>query len=414
MGHVFDHLTKPGVSVDGKTTYYDNPDEATKAMVSAAAKTAQPSTSTINGTVGETPDVTPPIPPMAPPAPDAGDTLTTGFSSPTIDPASIPKSANQTFLAPTDANRPLTTKGEVLRLVLSGLTGAAAGAGERTASQGFKSGAGAELSADEAGQRTRQATLNNQLTQAQIDNLPMVRASRQAELDKTKAETANYEAQTNRRSYVNTKGGTLQIGPHGENFGILKGTEPEGKPDLLETVDGRKSFLSNLKQQYGSDYSFTPREEQEFQANGKIPVSSKSPDQMSASELALRAEADPDPSKRDMYGRALTRYGNATRPNNAAVNEETTDNRKKAAAGNATIAQSKFMTKAGGDHMKAIQQIDQFVSQNKLTPEQAAIIAEARKNIANEYRTTRSKGSPLDILNGILGTNNPTPAQPNQ
>jgi uncharacterized protein YciI len=189
-----------------------------------------------------------------------------------------------------------------------------------------------------------------------------------------------------------TKNGILNLLPDGSTK-IIPGTEPEGKDDQFEQ---RAKFI-----QEHPEYFKDETELSDFAKYGPHPPKDVNPNPTSLAVAA--AKGDPVAQK------ALSLYGAATRPNYAASNDEAKHDRGAVDRGNAEIAASKFMNKAGNDPLKALQHIDSFVAANQLTPEQAGIIADARKSIQERYKATKpsaKKGggnSPVDILQSILG-----------
>lgn len=409
MGKLFDGITKAGISQDGKTSYYDSPGEAGKAMASKSAPLAQPQNFNIaSGPIPmlPTPAVTGEMPgggtDMAPALAPAPAVNVTQAAAPPIPASSIPQAAKTT------PDTPLTTKGQILKTVLQGLVGASAGAGARTGGEGFARGLAANQSIESEIRKKKDEDLNNQLRQAQIDNLPMVAAQHKAELERTQAQTAADTAKANRGDFMYSKKGIVNIGPHGD-FKIIPGTEPDGKPSLEDNAEGRKAIIASLKQ--SKDYALTPREEQLYIATGTKP--SGTGNKLSDMDVALRAAGVTDPSTMtpEQASSALAKLG-ASRPNYGGANAEAADHRKKGDEGNAQIFASKALAKAGGDHMAALKQIDNFVSSSKLTPEQAAIVGQARRQIDAEYRASQvGKGGKKDPVADILNTiMNPQPA----
>jgi hypothetical protein len=144
---LFGNLTKPGVTDNGQTTYYDNPALAAIGLAKASAKNAQPIPTEYSG------DFESPI---------AEDTSATPSPEPTIGTPSFLK-ASQGPEGTTAKSPALTKKGALMAVLLGGLQGGMRSAGTKTFGQGFENAeqapiqmAGEKLGLERAGLQNEQ------------------------------------------------------------------------------------------------------------------------------------------------------------------------------------------------------------------------------------------------------------------
>jgi hypothetical protein len=396
MGKIFDGLTKAGVTDQGTTTYVNNGPEAGSGLADAMRKYAQPSVASSPGEI--------PMPAEDGSAPASIAPHTPSFSTP--DTGQLPTITRPRFFDPAEENRPLTTKGMVLSTVLHGLTGAAAGLGTPRGGNPFESGMNVELQGEAADQRAKNAKIERDLHQAQIDNLPMVRAKQEAEIGESKARSDYYRAGSKRREFFNTRKGLVSVGPSGAGE-IVKGTEVDDKPTLEETAEGRQTVLGNLKTKFGKDYGLTPRQEQEYITTGKLTGGAGGDDvsKMQLPEIAIRSVSDPDPKKRAIYKAALGAYRDNVRPNYTPGNQDHAAETKDDQEGTAGTVASKFLVASGNDPLKASQKIDEFVAGNpNVSKSDRAALKRAKDELLKQHNATKKTGktNPLDSILGNL------------
>jgi hypothetical protein len=130
VGSLISNLTKAGVaSPSGPTNYYDNNAQATQALAAASAKTAQPGTSSVDGTVG--PDGT------------SNTTLMNNDAVASAQPKIVhPSVADASAGGSNPFGSEMTTKGKILSGLLLAAQGAARGAAASMPINGGRTGVG--------------------------------------------------------------------------------------------------------------------------------------------------------------------------------------------------------------------------------------------------------------------------------
>jgi hypothetical protein len=184
---LFGDLTKPGVTDNGQTTYYDNPALAAIGLARASAKNAQPIPTEYSG------DLDSPI---------TEDTDASPSPEPTIGTPSFLR-ASQGPEGTTAKSPALTKKGALMAVLLGGLHGGMRSAGTKTFGQGFENAEQAPIQLAGAKLGLERERLGNELAKAQILNLPWQRAAMTAGLEKTQAETGKIGAEAQGQQYEN-------------------------------------------------------------------------------------------------------------------------------------------------------------------------------------------------------------------
>jgi hypothetical protein len=180
---LFGDLTKPGVTDNGQTTYYDNPALAAIGLAKASAKNAQPIPTQYSG------DIESPI---------VEDTNASPSPEPTMGTPSFLR-ASQGPEGTTAKSPALTKKGALMAVLLGGLQGGMRSAGTKTFGQGFENAeqapiqmAGAKLGLEREGLQNR--VLSQSLPflglKTQVDLQKGI-----ADLNKTNAEAARIPGQ---------------------------------------------------------------------------------------------------------------------------------------------------------------------------------------------------------------------------
>src|ERR1035438_2070978 len=182
MGSIFSSLTKPGVQhPSGATTNYDNPAQATQALAAASAATAQPNTSSVDGTIG----------------PDGSSTVLANNNA-QAPVAAQPKIVTPTWQQAQEKPELMTKGGKLLSLLQTGLEGAARGAAAGVPTNPHISpGLGPSLAAGvetpfamkQQANALLQQNLEQQKEKAQIAALPL---QAQTELGLKRAQTEWY------------------------------------------------------------------------------------------------------------------------------------------------------------------------------------------------------------------------------
>ena len=212
FGKLTSGLTNPGLQTpDGQTTFPGSPSATAQALAASSAKTAQPGTSTVDGTLGA-PTVTSS---QSAPVPDGGigpvqdniDSVTPGQDKTTVGNSDAPIGAQPKLVPQTwahansakDPSSQMTTKGNVLSLLLDAGRGAANGmaAGVPT-NPHISPGIGPSLAAGfntpfmekQKQNALTQEELEQQEKQAQIQNIPLNRLLLGADIQNKQSGTA--------------------------------------------------------------------------------------------------------------------------------------------------------------------------------------------------------------------------------
>jgi hypothetical protein len=302
-GGIFAGLTKPGIAAPGQPTqFFDNLGQAGHAEAADAAKTIQPSTSTMQTPLTINQDGS-----------SAGGSATTGSAPTPVQPQMIIPTWQQAQASGggelSAMNPMLSTKGKVLGTLLQAGLGAAVGdaaarqGSPRTGYPGASAGAMAGMQLPFQQRQQQMELENEQLAQqrqrAQIAALP---GTLQQERDLRASEIAKNNAVSDRKEVFQAKDGSIL---ERQSDGSLKSlyAAPD-KPDAADTVQGRQEIISKMKaaaygtpdldasgnltgRTAGVPYSLTPAQETAFLLTGKIPETKEgNPNQ---SELLLRA-----------------------------------------------------------------------------------------------------------------------------
>jgi len=196
MGQIFANLTRQGIaSPNGQTQYYNSPLQGAQALAATSAKTAQPGTSSVNGTIAD-PTITstqvgnPPeggVGPMQAPdvtvSPGQDQTTVTQNAPPIApQPGKMVRPTFQEANAGGPLSPALSNKGKLLSLLLEGGIGAAIGDaaarqgspryGYPGASAGFAAGMNVLPAQAEIRNRLAQEQLEQEKEKAQIAALP--------------------------------------------------------------------------------------------------------------------------------------------------------------------------------------------------------------------------------------------------
>ena len=206
MGGVFKDLTKSQVQAPGQPDQLVNPGMPTaQAIAQDSIASAQPSISTIDGTLGPS-DSTVPVPMQNAGLPASGgaDDLTIGMTPHSMV---VPTVTRPSF-ADANLNNPgaLTTKGRALSMVLDAMTGAAAGqaaVSEGTPRTGYP-GAGVAALAGLTAPLQLRGTARAQQREAQMADLDQ--QYRRQQIAEAQQRGAYYEAGADRRDVFNIGG----------------------------------------------------------------------------------------------------------------------------------------------------------------------------------------------------------------